>query len=93
VGGANQPVNVTVGYDYRAAEWRYPLVVFEENVFKYGQAKYGLSTWSAGVAVDDITTPTNGTGKALQIGFDADVKGLAISVQRLDIFIKQGRIN
>lgn len=93
VGGANQPVNITVGYDYRVAEWRYPLTIYEENVYKYGQAKYGEAKWVAGVAVDDITTPTNGTGKALQIGFDADVNGLEISVQRLDIFIKQGRIN
>ena len=93
IGGANQPFNITVGYDYRSAEWKYPLTVFEDATYEYGIAEYGLSSWSAGVAVDDITTPTNGTGKALQIGFDADVKGLEISVQRLDIFIKNGRIN
>jgi hypothetical protein len=93
VGGSNQPFNVTLGYDYRSAEWKYPLTIYEEAVYEYGIAEYGLSSWSAGVAVDDITTPTNGTGKALQIGFDADVKGVEISVQRLDIFIKQGRIN
>lgn len=93
IGGANQAFNVTVGYDYRTAEWRYPLTIYEDDVYEWGETEYGIGTWSAGVAVDDITTPTDGTGKALQIGFDADVNGLAISVQRLDIFVKNGRIN
>lgn len=50
------------------------------------------SEYSGGVLVDTIRVSASGTGNVIQLGFEADVNGGALSIQKMDIYVKQGRI-
>jgi len=61
-------------------------------VFEYGVAEYNTSAeYAIGVVLDSIKSSVGGSGNVIQIGFEADVDGDALSVQKLDIFVKTGR--
>ena len=61
------------------------------NVFEYGVSEYTVAEFSKGVVLDKIKSSVGGNGTALQIGFEADVNGSELSVQKIDAFIKTGR--
>jgi hypothetical protein len=48
--------------------------------------------YSGGVLVDTIRIAASGSGNVMQLGFEADVNGGALSIQKMDIYVKQGRI-
>jgi hypothetical protein len=45
------------------------------------------------VLIDRVNAQVQGSGKVIQIGFEANVEGSEISVQKLDMFVKTGRIS
>lgn len=49
------------------------------------------SEFSKGVVLEKIKSSVGGAGTTIQVGFESDVDGTEISVQKLDIFIKTGR--
>jgi hypothetical protein len=58
---------------------------------------YTLSTdytaeYTTGTLAEAIRLPAGGSGNVLQIGFEANVNGAELSIQKMDIFIKQGRV-
>lgn len=48
--------------------------------------------YQTGTLVEVVRSATGGTGSVLQIGFEANIDGAELSLQKLDIFIKQGRV-
>jgi hypothetical protein len=52
---------------------------------------YGTE-YQTGTLVEVVRSSTGGTGSVLQIGFEANIDGAELSLQKLDIFIKQGRV-
>jgi hypothetical protein len=48
--------------------------------------------YQTGTLVEVVRSSTGGTGSVLQIGFEANIDGAELSLQKLDIFIKQGRV-
>ena len=50
------------------------------------------SEYSGGVLVDTIRVAASGSGNVMQLGFEADLNGGALSIQKMDIYIKQGRV-
>ena len=49
------------------------------------------SEFSKGVILEKIKSSVGGAGSTIQVGFESDVDGAEISVQKLDVFIKTGR--
>lgn len=93
LGGSNQQLNIKIGYDYDANYSIYPFTINESTNYEYGVAEYNLSEFATGFVIDTIKASVGGSGKTIQIGFDADVNNSALSVQTLDCFIKTGRIS
>jgi len=48
--------------------------------------------YSGGTLVDTIRVAGSGSGSVLQLGFEAELNGGALSIQKMDIYVKQGRI-
>jgi hypothetical protein len=48
--------------------------------------------YTTGTLAEAIRLPAGGSGNVLQIGFEANVNGAELSIQKMDIFIKQGRV-
>ena len=93
IGGNGQPFVIKSGYDYFGSSFSYPFVINAGEIFEYGVAEYNIAEYVAGVLIDKISAPAQGSGEVIQIGFEADVDGKELSVQRIDIFVKTGRIN
>jgi hypothetical protein len=93
IGGGGQVFTIRSGTDYRGPEFQYELTLDDSGIYEWGADEWGLMSWTNGVAVEQVFTPANGAGKTLQIFFEAVINGSALSVQRLDLFVKTGRIN
>lgn len=93
IGGSGQIFVVKAGYDYFGSSFSYPFEINAGQTYEYGIAEYSLAEYVAGVLIDKVSTPGQGSGEVVQIGFEANVDGQELSVQKLDIFVKTGRIN
>jgi hypothetical protein len=43
------------------------------------------------VFIENAKTAVGGAGKTIQIGFEAEVNGAPLSIQKLDVFVKTGK--
>jgi len=93
IGGSGQSFVVKTGYDYLGAAFSYPFTINEGIGSEYGVAEYNIAEYTAGVLIDRVNAQVQGSGKVIQIGFEANVEGSEISVQKLDMFVKTGRIS
>ena len=93
IGGSGQIFIVKAGFDYYGASFSYPFEINAGQAYEYGIGEYGLAEYVAGVLIDKVSTPGQGSGEVVQIGFEANVNGQELSVQKLDVFVKTGRIN
>lgn len=92
IGGVQQVVTVKWGFDY-ANDYRSELsIVGNQVIYEYGIAEYGIAEYSGGVDIDQKKVNANGRGKVLQIGFETQINGQPISIQKIDVYVKQGRL-
>jgi hypothetical protein len=52
-----------------------------------------LAEYTSGIVIDKIKSSVGGSGNVVQIGFEADVNGSELSVQKFDVFVKTGRMS
>ena len=63
------------------------------DLSEYNIAEYGIGEYSDGVVLDDVYVNAGGAGEVLQIGMEADINGAFVSVQRIDVYVKLGKIH
>jgi len=93
IGGSGQDFVIKTGYDYSGADFSYPFTINEGVGSEYNVGEYGIAEYTAGVLIDRVNAQVQGTGKVVQIGFEANIEGSQISVQKLEMFVKTGRIS
>jgi len=91
IGATGQDFVVKSGFDYSDQYNSYPLTVRTGTVYEYSLAEYNESEYSGGTLVDTVRAPGSGSGSVLQLGFEADLNGGALSIQKMDVYVKQGR--
>ena len=91
IGGSNQPIAVKWGYDYTRNYFSRGITLDRVEVFEYGIAEYGLATYTNGIALDIANIPASGSGTVMQIGFESDIDGTPLSIQKIDFFLKTGK--
>jgi len=91
IGGSTQPIAVKWGYDYTRNYFSRGIVLSGAVSYEYGIAEYGLAFYSNGIALDIANIPASGSGTVLQLGFEADIDGTPLSIQKIDFFLKQGK--
>lgn len=93
VGASNQAIIFKWGYDFIQS-------YFSETVLLSAlltPAEYGISEYNSGVEymgnlyVNTLSSNGSGSGKVLQFGFEAAINGRSISVQKIDLYTKDGR--
>jgi hypothetical protein len=92
IGGTNQFVTMKWGFDFSAnylsANAQIPL----QGVFEYGIAEYGIAEYSDGVALQTLSTSASGSGKIVQTGYESNINGAPLSIQRIEIQSKDGKM-
>ena len=91
IGGTNQAISVKWGFDYsegyQAVGYKLDTLV----VYEYGIAEYNIAEFTSGIVLDRFSINAGGQGTVLQVGLEADINGNPLSIQKLDIGIKQGK--
>ena len=93
IGGSNQSFVIKTNFNYTESPRSYPFTIVTGVVSEYGIAEYEVAEFSAGIVLDAIKTSAGGSGNTIQIGFEADVNGSELSVQKIDMFVKTGRMS
>ena len=91
IGGGSQVIAIKWGFDYTNNYNSSTIVLDPIAVAEYGIAEYGIAEYANGIALDTLKFNASGSGRVLQIGFESDINGSPLSVQKVDIAIKTGK--
>jgi hypothetical protein len=91
VGVQNQTIIYKWGFDYMSST-RFVTTVIPvgSSISEYNISEYGISEFSSNIVVRSVGMNIGGAGKVIQMGMECQVSGNPISIQRVDIFTKDG---
>ena len=91
VGVVNQVLTYKWGFDY-VPQSRSEQVTIGKGATpaEYGIGEYGVAEYTTGVIIDTISVNSGGSGKVVQVGIEIDINSAAVSIQRLDVYTKDG---
>ena len=90
VGGGGYPVVLKFGFDYSDILDSRQFALSNATVAEYNIAEYALAEYG-GTVFDNKIINIGGTGKVIQLGFETNVDGKPISIQKLDVYVKTGK--
>jgi hypothetical protein len=93
LGAASQAVVIKWGFDYSSS---YSNLIdtldATGNIAYYNISEYNTtSEYTTGLVIDRVSIPATGSGLVLQMGIEAEVEDAQLSVQALNIYVKQGK--
>jgi hypothetical protein len=91
IGGSAQALVMKWGYDYTANYNSGTVVLDAQTVSEYNIGEYNIATYNNGIVLDTAQMQTTGAGKVVQLGFESDINGSPLSVQKIDFSIKLGK--
>ena len=91
IGGSNQILSVKWGFDYSELYRSGALILPAQTSSYFNVDKYNEGKYSDGVDLVNTRINTSGSGKVFQIGFETDINGAPLSVQKIDIFYTSGK--
>ena len=93
LGSNAQSFNIKVSTDYQSRFETYPhLGSASASISQYGISEYNIAEYSSGIALENIALPVGGSGTVLQVGFETIISGQILSLQKLNISTKIGRM-
>lgn len=91
IGGSAQNIAFKWGFDY-TSNYRSQVISLDQlSVYEYGTAEYGIAEYSNGIALDNAQVNAGGSGKVVQLGFEADINNAPLSIQKIDFGLKPGK--
>ena len=91
IGGSAQAISFKWGFDYTSNYSTGVILLDTMTVYEYGSAEYGIATYSNGIALDNAQINAGGSGKVVQLGFEADINNAPLSIQKIDFGLKGGK--
>lgn len=94
IGGSDQYVTMKWGYDFTGNYYAQNVNIPAQGVAYFGVNEYNTSDaiYSNGTALQTLVAYPTGAGKVIQTGYEADINGAALSIQKLEIQAKNGKI-
>lgn len=98
IGGTNQYITMKWGFDFTENYLSQNVQIPSQSVSEYGIAEYGangspVAQYADGIALQTLYSQATGAGKIVQTGYEADIDGAALSIQRIEIQAKNGRVS
>lgn len=91
-GAQNQSVIFKWGFDYVPFFGSDAISLTSLTPAEYDESEYAVAEYNANLIRNVVSVNTSGSGKVVQVGFEATPTTYSISVQSLDILTKEGRI-
>lgn len=92
VGGSDQYITMKWGYDFTSNYYSQTVKIPSQGVDYYGVSEYNIAQYSGGTALQTLVAYPTGSGKVVQTGYEADINGSLLSVQKIEIQAKNGKI-
>ena len=98
IGGTNQFVTMKWGFDFTTNYLSANAQIPTQSVSEYGVAEYGanatvVAQYSDGVALQTLVVQASGSGKIVQTGYESNINGSPLSIQRIEIQSKNGKMS
>jgi hypothetical protein len=98
IGGTNQNLFIKWGFDFKTNYLSATTTIPVQGVSEYGIAEYGanatkVAEYSDGVALNTLKVSASGTGKVVQTGYESDINGSQLSIQKIEIQAKNGKLS
>jgi hypothetical protein len=91
IGGSVQPLTIKWGFDYSELYKSGSLTLPGQTSSYFNVDKYNEGKYSDGIELVNTKTNLSGSGKVIQIGFETDISGNPLSIQKIDIFYASGK--
>ena len=92
IGGSNQYLTIKWGFDYSAVYQAENMYIPLQSSYEYGIAEYGIAEYTNGVLIKTLSANASGAGKIVQTGYETTINGTAISLQKIEIQAKDGKL-
>jgi len=82
------------GYDFKENYSAQSVNIPLQGVSEYGIAQYNTpgAVYAGGISLQPLVAYPTGAGKVIQTGYEADINGSALSIQKIEIQAKNGKI-
>lgn len=91
IGGGVQDIAVKWSFDYNTNYRIETVSTRGGDVAEYGSGEYNIAEYSNGISLDGIKLNASGAGKILQLGFETDINGSPMSIQKINVAVKTGK--
>ena len=99
IGATNQDAALKWAFDYNIDYFSTSFVLSEGITSEYNVDEYfsdddtdNEAEYSSGIILDNVSLNIGGKGAVVQIGIEADIEGGGLSLQKMDIFAKNGKL-
>ena len=97
IGGTNQFVTIKWGFDFSENYLSQNTQIPTQSVSEYGLAEYGdngspVAEYADGIALQTLFAQGTGSGRIVQTGYEADINASPLSIQKIEILSKNGRV-
>ena len=94
IGGSNQYLTMKWGYDFKENYASQNVNIPTQGISEYGVAEYNTvgTEYSDGITLQTLNAYPTGAGKVIQTGYESDINGAALSIQKIEILAKNGKI-
>ena len=91
VGANNQAIITKYGFDYLDSYQSVSTNLAASTIYEYGIDEYNIAEYSTGIIVGKFGQQLGGTGSVIQIGLETEINTNAVSIQKIDCFVKLGK--
>jgi len=102
IGGSGDEIAIKYGFDYTENYLAVTKILDASVTSEYNIASYTDPTdnvndssvesyYSNGVVLDQFNINVGGAGAVIQLGLESDINGNPLSIQKIDVFVKQGK--
>lgn len=92
IGGSDQYVSMKWGYDFTNNYFSQTVKIPTQAVDYYGVGEYNIAEYNPGVSLQTLVAYPSGSGKIIQTGYETEIAGAPLSIQKIEIQTKDGKI-
>jgi hypothetical protein len=92
ISGSNQQIVTKWGFDYTENFRSITETLAQSSVSEYNIAEYNINEYSGGIVIATVRKQVGGAGIVMQIGLETDINQNPMSIQKVDVSAKIGKI-
>jgi hypothetical protein len=92
ISGSEQEIVTKWGFDYSESFRSITDTLAQAAVSEYNVAEYNIGEYSSGIVIARLTKQVGGAGLVLQIGIETEINQNPMSIQKVDVSAKIGKI-